>query len=89
METQEVISRIKNALAEAEADIRVDGADCNFTARVISENFAGMRPVQRQQQILQAFKDVLADGRLHALTVDAVTPAEWQARSADGLTRLG
>ena len=87
MEIAEVSSRIRAAL-DTNAQIDVQGADCNFTARVVSDVFAGLRPVQRQQKVLAAFTDLLADGRLHALTVETYTAAEWQARSPANLTQL-
>ena len=94
METTDVISRIEQALSNGEgavADgtvVEVSGADCNFTTRVISTAFDGLRPVQRQQKVLSAFSDVLSDGRLHALSIEAFTPGEWEARSTSSLTQL-
>lgn len=87
MEREEVIDRIRRVLPDASA-IEVQGADCNFTARVISDDFAAQRPVLRQQSVLAAFADVLADGRLHALTVETYTPDEWQAKMPPNLTQL-
>jgi acid stress-induced BolA-like protein IbaG/YrbA len=55
---------------------------------VVSQVFDGLRPVQRQQRILAAFSESLATGELHALTVEAFTTTEWQARAPGGLTRL-
>lgn len=88
METSEVRQRILQALEDPDASIEIDGADCNFTARVVSQVFDGLRPVQRQQRILAAFSESLASGELHALTVEAFTTMEWQARAPGGLTRL-
>ena len=82
MDSADVISRIQQALsADHDPQIDVSGADCNFTTRVISTVFDGLRPVQRQQKILSAFADVLSDGRLHALSIEAYTPQEWQVKS--------
>ncbi|MDO6681718.1 MULTISPECIES: BolA family protein [unclassified Oceanobacter] len=88
METSEVHQRIQQALDDSAAKIEIHGADCNFTARVISNVFEGLRPVQRQQRILAAFSEPLASGELHALTVEAFTAAEWQAKAQGGLTQL-
>lgn len=85
METNEVRALIMEQLIDAR--IEIQGADCSFTARVVSESFEGMRPVQRQQKVLSCFSEQLADGRLHALTVEAFTPAELAARE-NGLTQL-
>ena len=90
MEREQVIARIEQAVPAA-ADIQVEGADCDFTALVLSDTFSGVSPVKRQQQVLAEFADVLASGELHALSVKAHTPEEWQskqAKQAEGLTQL-
>jgi monothiol glutaredoxin len=66
----------------------VDGADCSFTVRVVSADFAALRPVQRQQKVLSCFSEYLADGRLHALTVEAFTPEEWAAQTEAPLIQV-
>jgi len=90
MEVAEVISRIEQALQENDRSVKVEvsGADCNFTTRVISAAFDGLRPVQRQQKVLAAFSDVLSDGRLHALSIEAFTPHEWEVRNASPFIQL-
>lgn len=85
MEKQEVIGLIQQTLSDAQ--VEVEGADCSFTCKVVSSQFAGMRPVQRQQAVLGCFGEYLADGRLHAMTVQAFTPEELAARSSS-LTQL-
>ncbi|MFV8818410.1 BolA family protein [Haliea sp. E17] len=87
MDSSEVLRRIREAVPAA-ADIQVEGADCDFTALVLSEDFAGVSQVKRQQQVLVSFADVLGSGELHALSVKAYTPAEWQAKQAQSLTQL-
>ena len=86
MDSQEVIARIKQAVPEAE--IQVEGADCDFSALVLCDSFAGESVVKRQQKILAQFSDVLASGELHALSVKAHTAEEWQAKQAQSLTQL-
>ena len=87
MEREQVIDRIRQAVPDA-TDIEVDGADCDFTAIVLSPSFEGVSPVKRQQGILTRFADVLSTGELHALSVKAHTPDEWQARQSQSLTQL-
>ena len=66
------------SVVDTPLEIRIEGADCSFTAVVISQEFEGVMPVKRQQKILSAFADKLKTGELHALTVKAHTPKEWQ-----------
>ena len=71
---------VKDAILQVmpEAEIRLEGADCTFSITVISAQFADMRPVARQQRVLAAFHDALQRGDLHALSVKAFTPQEWE-----------
>ena len=74
MDQQEIIERVKQLYPDALVDL--DGADCSFEMIVISEAFEGLNTLRRQQPILALFKDELATGTLHALTVKARTPQE-------------
>lgn len=84
MDQQEIIERVKRLYPDALVDL--DGADCSFEMIIISEAFEGLNTLKRQQPILALFKDELATGTLHALTVKARTPME-QSGSA-GLVQL-
>lgn len=82
---------IQAAIVQAipEAEVFLDGEGCDFTAWVISDSFHGVAQVKRQQRVLAPVSDWLASGALHAFTVKAYTPAEWQARqSAAGLVQI-
>jgi acid stress-induced BolA-like protein IbaG/YrbA len=48
----------------------------HYTVTVISESFAGMRPVARQQRVYAPLADIIADGAIHAVNIRAMTPAE-------------
>ena len=74
MDEQEIIERVRQLHPDAVVDL--DGADCSFEMIVVSEAFEGMNTLQRQQPILGLFKEELASGKLHALSVRAKTPAE-------------
>ena len=78
MENFEIEKRILNIVDDAE--IEVVGADCDFNVTVISNQFSGLLPVKRQQMILEGFKDVLASGTLHALTIKPFTFSEWNKK---------
>jgi len=84
MDESDIIARITALYADAAVDI--DGADCSFELYVISEQFADMRTLQRQQALLDLFKDELKSGKLHALSIKARTPAEQAATS--GLVQI-
>lgn len=51
-----------------------------FEVLVVDDDFEGKRLVARQQAIYAIFNDKLASGEIHALTIHALTPAEYTAR---------
>lgn len=77
MTKEEVLGILKSLVPDA--DIVLEGEDCNFTVRLISDQFADMKTIARQQLVLGGFTDQLRTGEIHALSVKAMTPAEFQA----------
>lgn len=51
-----------------------------FDVRVVDESFDGKRLVQRQQAVYALVNDIIASGDIHALNIQALTPAEWEAQ---------
>ncbi len=87
MDSQTIIARINSLLPDV-AHTAIEGADCSFSTLVVSDAFEGMSPVKRQQTILAGFAGELGSGELHALSVKAYTPAEWEATKGASLTQL-
>jgi BolA protein len=56
---------------------RDDGSrgETHFTVRVVSEKFTGLSRVERQRQVYAALADEMS-GRVHALSLTALSPAE-------------
>lgn len=54
-------------------------AQSHWKAVIVSEAFAGKRPVQRHRAVYQALGDELRQG-IHALSLDTLSPAEWAER---------
>ncbi len=78
MDVLEVKEKIEAAIPGAEAI--VEGVDCNCSATVISDEFAGKTPLAKQRLVMAPFKEALASGELHALAVKAYTREEWESR---------
>ena len=74
MKAEEIVERILAAYPDA--NVKPEGADCNFSVTVISEAFAGLTPIQRQRPIMALFKDDITSGALHALSITAKAPSE-------------
>lgn len=54
------------------------GSESHFKAIIVSDLFAGLRPVQRQQRVYEVLSDELAGG-IHAFTMQTLTEVEWKA----------
>ncbi len=68
---------IEAGLPESQAHVEGDGA--HFTAVVVCPAFVGKSRLQKQQMVYDTVKPQLLDGSLHALSIMAFTPDEWEA----------
>ena len=59
--------------------LAVEGDGHHFQALIVSAEFDGLNRVKRQQRVYQTVIDKLNSGELHALSLQTLTPAEWQA----------
>jgi acid stress-induced BolA-like protein IbaG/YrbA len=59
--------------------LHVDGDGAHFQAVIVSSEFAGLNRVKRQQRINQILKPRFDSGELHALSMQTLTPEEWEA----------
>lgn len=76
MELETVKTLIERALGEAE--VRVEGDGCNLSATVISPAFSGMSRLQQHRLVMDAVRELLASGELHALSLSTHTPEAWR-----------
>lgn len=67
---------IRNMIQQNIADCQVEtsGADCSFTVIVTSSSFEGKSPIQRHRMVNDIFKEMIANGQLHALSIKTKTP---------------
>lgn len=77
MDMPDLAKKIEQAIDGAQATVTGDGS--KFEAVVISEAFAGLSQVKKHQMVYRVFSDELASGAMHALTIKAYTPSEWEA----------
>ncbi len=71
---------VRRYIAEGLAceELQVDGDGRHFDALVVSRAFEGKSRVQRHQLVYAALGDRMRE-EVHALSIKALTPAEWQA----------
>lgn len=58
--------------------LEVDGDGRHFDAIIVSDAFEGKRPVARHQIVYGVLGERMKE-EIHALSIKALTPAEWQA----------
>ena len=86
LEPKVIEQRLLAAFPDAELDI--EGEDCNFSLSIISEAFADKSLLDRQKAVLALFKEELKTGALHALTVKAYTMEQFLAKQNTHLVQL-
>jgi BolA protein len=59
------------------------GSETHFKVVVVSDAFEGLGLVDRHRRVNAALADELESG-LHALTIRALTPAQWNEQGAAG-----
>jgi acid stress-induced BolA-like protein IbaG/YrbA len=77
MNAADVTRLIEAGLPGARVRVLSDD-DTHFEAIVVAEQFAGRRALQRHQQVY-ATLGALMGREIHALSIQAYTPVEWQA----------
>jgi acid stress-induced BolA-like protein IbaG/YrbA len=74
MNPEQVAELIRAALPGAQVEVRSDD-NTHYAARIVSQAFQGLRPVARHQLVYRALGERM--GReIHAMSVEALTPAE-------------
>lgn len=76
MDINEIKDVLMNALALQE--VHVTGEGSHFQVIAVGELFADMSRVKKQQAVYAPLMEYIADNRIHALSIKAYTPQEWQ-----------
>lgn len=59
--------------------LKVVGDGQHFEAVIVSEEFAGLSRIQRQQRVNKTLGERMT-GEIHALSMKTFTPQEWQEK---------
>lgn len=62
--------------------LEVDGDGRHWYATVVSAEFDGKRAIARHQRVYATLGDKMKTDEVHALSIKAFTPAEWDAQAA-------
>ncbi|APC13390.1 MULTISPECIES: BolA family iron metabolism protein IbaG [Providencia] len=84
MDTNEIKQVLMDKLSLDEAIVTGDGS--HFQVIAVGDMFDGMSRVKQQQAIYAPLMEYIADNRIHALSIKAYTPAQWERdRKLSGL----
>ncbi len=77
MQIEEVQGLIERGMPGCQAHVMGDGR--HFSAVVVSAEFAGKTPIQKQRLVMATVRAELEGDKLHALSIKTFTPDEWAA----------
>ena len=79
MTTDEIKALIEAGFETAQ--VIVNGDNGMFDTTVISDEFDGLSPVKKQQMVYATVNTHITSGAIHALSIKAYTPKEWETAS--------
>ena len=71
---EQIIARLSDAIPNATIEVEIDGNRALIS--VVSGHFESMTRVARQQAVYACIDEFINDGRLHAVTIRALTPED-------------
>lgn len=74
MQPDEIKALIEGHIPESHADVTFEGSHLMVT--VVSSAFEGLNRLKKQQLVYEALADKIADGTLHAVQMQTLTPDE-------------
>ena len=82
MNPTEITALIKAGFEDARVRVLSDD-NTHFEALVVAAEFEGKRPLARHQLVYQTL-GALVGNEIHALSIRAFTPEEWQRQTGEG-----
>ncbi len=79
MDPVEITDLIESGFTDAIVRVASDD-NTHFEALVVASEFEGKRPLARHQLIYKCLGNLVGN-EIHALSIRALTPAEWQAQA--------
>jgi acid stress-induced BolA-like protein IbaG/YrbA len=66
------------------ATVKVSGDGAHFEALVVASEFEGLRTLARHQLVYKSLGELVGN-EIHALSIKALTPGEWQEQAGNPL----
>lgn len=76
MDASEIEATLREAIDLKEVYVKTDGSHVEVIA--VSAVFADLSRVKQQQMVYTPLNQAIADGSIHAVTIKAYTPDQWQ-----------
>ncbi|MBT0585432.1 BolA family protein [Alteromonas oceanisediminis] len=76
MTNEEIELLLKQALNLSDVHVRSEGT--HFQVIAVSDDFADMSRVKRQQAVYAPLKEKITDGSIHAVTIKTFTEKDWK-----------
>lgn len=73
---EQIKERVEGGLEGVKAEAK--GENGHFDVLVVGECFAEKNPVQRQKMVYATLNDKINSGEIHAITIKAYTPEQWE-----------
>jgi len=80
MNPEDIARLIENGFDSAIVKVESDD-NTHYGALVVAAEFEGKRPLARHQLVYKCLGSLVGN-EIHALSITALTPEEWRARSA-------
>jgi acid stress-induced BolA-like protein IbaG/YrbA len=74
MDIEALRTVLLSGLSDCEIDIQMEGN--KISLNLVSEIFAGLSRVKRQQLVYSLLNELISSGEIHAVTMRTVTPEE-------------
>jgi len=71
---KEIHAALSAAFADARIEVSEQGG--HYTVQVVAQSMQGLSAVKRQQAVYAPLADMIADGRVHAVNIQALAPSE-------------
>lgn len=74
MQPVDVQNLVKQHMPDCQVVVENEGG--HYLLKIISESFAGLSKLKRQQAVYACINSAIASGEIHAVTIKAFTPEE-------------
>lgn len=81
MDPSSITQLIEDGFDDAVIQVISDD-NTHFQALVVAAEFEGKRPIARHQLVYKCLGSLVGN-EIHALSITALTPAEWQEKSGE------